>query len=60
MTIDEAIKILTEDAQHPTAGFMPELKEAEKLAIEALRVIESMRRIAVLDKDNPLPGETEE
>ncbi len=60
MTIDEAIKILTEDTQHPTAGFMPELKEAEKLGIEALKQIKKDRFMAHPYCLNPLPGETKD
>ncbi len=56
MKIDEAIKILTEDTQHPTAGFMPELKKAEKLGIEALKRIQRDRQGTFV---LPLLGETE-
>jgi len=48
MTLVEAIKILMEDTQHPTAGFMPDLLEAERLGIGALKRVMQMRAV----KDN--------
>ena len=59
MKIDRAIKILTEDTQHPTAGFMPELKEAEKLGIEALKFYEVIKADGLRSKAFRLPSETE-
>jgi len=60
MTLEEAIEILTKDTQHPTAGFMPDLVEAEKLGIAALKAW----REASINQRWPstmrLPGETKE
>ena len=68
MNIDGAIKELREDREHPTADFLPKLKAAEQLGIEALeRKKEVMRAIAIGQSDEsiqllilkPLPSEEE-
>ena len=55
MTIDEAIKRLREDTEHPTAKYMPDLLQAQILGIEALQYISDYC------EDSPLlPSETED
>lgn len=60
MKIEKAIEILTEDINHPTAQFMPELQEAEKLGIEALKRIREIRPFGNNPGISYLPGETED
>lgn len=60
MKLDEAIETFTEDFNHPTAHFMPELQEAEKLGIEALKRFRYARKHHLLITPTLLPGETEE
>ena len=59
MKLDKAIEILTEDLNHPTAQFMPELQKAEKLAIEALKRVKDNPIVPEFHFRAPLPGETE-
>ncbi|MBA7658575.1 hypothetical protein ES703_66534 [subsurface metagenome] len=60
MNPKNAIEILTEDIHHPTAKFTPELVEAEKLGIEALKRFIAMREDPYCRGFWPLLGETEE
>ena len=60
MTIDEAIKILTEwhwpDATHP----WKDMEDAIKLGIEALKVTQRNRKYLYKSGEVPLPGETKD
>lgn len=56
--LDEAIKELKKDTEHPTAHFMPDLLKAQQLGIEALELIERKRKTNSLLEW--LPSETEE
>jgi len=59
MTLDEAIKILRQDTEHPTAQFMPDLLKAEKLGIEALERLKEARKGGIsLSPFVDLPSET--
>jgi len=59
MTIDQAIKILTNlNQQEEIVGWL-DIKPAVQLAIEALKRIKHTRQEKVLVGSNPLPGETE-
>ena len=59
MKIDKAIETLNEDINHPTAQFMPDLQEAQKLGIEALKRVKEARTRVYFITRTPLPGETE-
>ena len=59
MKIDEAIEMLTEDINHPTAAFLPKLREAEQLGIEALKLIKRLRDKSYNYRIPLLLGETE-
>jgi len=60
MKIDRAIEILSEDLSHHRAKFLPDLVEAESLAIEALKR-EVNYRLAHSDvAPYLLPGESED
>ena len=55
MTLEEAIKELKQDTEHPTADYLPKLKKAQQLGIEALERIKEFR-----ERKNlywPLPSE---
>ncbi|MBA7572675.1 hypothetical protein ES708_14459 [subsurface metagenome] len=60
MTIEEAIEILTQHQKGTDPIYLPDLPDAEKLGIEALK------RIKVYHEDDPLldgealPGETKD
>lgn len=56
--IDEAIKELREDREHPTADYTPKLKAAEQLGIEALERERFMREYSGITE--LLPSETKE
>ncbi|GAJ18951.1 unnamed protein product, partial [marine sediment metagenome] len=58
MKLEKAIEILTEDINHPTAKFTPDLVDAEKLGIEALRRLERERKHGRAGVWTRLPGET--
>jgi len=60
MRLQEAIKYLEEDCQHPTANFMPELQAAQRLGIEALKAIRGARYFPLPNSLKRLIGETEE
>lgn len=60
MKLEKAIEILNEDINHPTAQFMPELQDAQKLGIEALKRIHAIRTHRSYSVQPSLPGETEE
>lgn len=49
MTIDEVIKELREDREHPTADFMPKLKAADQLGIEGLERLKELRGLVGID-----------
>jgi len=58
MTIEKAIKTLTEHLEILRANDMPETHQATRLGIEALKVIQRERKYASLYADGLLPGET--
>lgn len=60
MTIDEAIKVLTDDLRHISSTVNPDLYDAQKLAIEALKYVETSRDPSGVPPYIPLPGETQE
>ena len=60
MNIDKAIEILTFFSTDPDAFYFPNLTEAIKLGIEALKRIQSARLQWTDSPLHLLPGETEE
>ena len=60
MTIDKAIEILSDSANRGMTTFNQDYKEAQKLGIEALKVVQSNRIYGYPNKIPKLPGETEE
>lgn len=58
MNIDKAIKILTDDLDHPTEHLYAKHREAEKLGIEALKRCQELRKYTDPNTYMPLPGET--
>lgn len=62
MKLDEAIKVLKEDTEHPTARFLPDLLKAEQLGIEALERIRAIRKGLIYNEmlaGDKLPNETD-
>ena len=60
MKIDEAIEILTNSTSGNDPWLDPDLKEATKLGIEALKEVERLRSYKALHVLKLLPGETPE
>jgi len=58
MTIDEAIEILTQHQKGTDPLYLPELPEAEKLGIEALKHHKKLRDAHPYSNYKILPGET--
>jgi len=58
--VSKAIELLKTDIQHPTASFMPDLVEAEKLGIEALKRVKECGHPARCGLLERLPGEDPE
>ena len=60
MTIDEAIKNLTEDIANSSPTLKPEYKEARRLGREALKRFRIYQGYIDLHSRRLLPGETED
>lgn len=60
MTIDKAIKTLAECADHVNPWSLPDLPDAAKLGIEALKRISELRRYPTCQSNLLLPGEKAE
>lgn len=59
MTIDEAIRILSDSANRGMTTFGPDFRDAERLGIEALKRILAQRVGLPTSRWFTLPGETE-
>ena len=60
MKIEKAIEILTTHTKEPCTISFDDLKEAEKLGIEALKRVKDNRENLLPFAFHALPGETEE
>jgi len=60
MTIDEAIKLLTESPYRGVTVLGPEFQKATKLGIEALKFFKDLEDRGALPPDARLPGETKD
>jgi len=60
MTLDKAIEILDLNVRQRSPQMPPDVKDALKLSIEALKLIEVQRFHKELGMYSFLPGETEE
>lgn len=59
MTIDQAIKILSDSANKGAATFNDDFTRAQQLGIEALLMIRRMKTFGLISETSLLPGETE-
>ena len=60
MKLDKAIETLTQHQKGTDPIYLPDLPEAEKLGIEALKRHQYQYRSHFPDEYIPLPGETED
>lgn len=60
MNIHQAIKILTEHIKISKLDYLPDVRDATMLGIEALNKVRFQRSSWRYPDDGPLPGETEE
>ncbi len=60
ITIDEAIRVLSDDQPITTRAQRTKYNAAVKLGIKALKRVKDWREGKVLNPDFKLPGETEE
>lgn len=60
MKLKEAIKILTEHVKISKLDYLPDVRDATQLGIEALKRCRVLAQESTLWKLHPLPGETEE
>ncbi|GAI72376.1 unnamed protein product [marine sediment metagenome] len=60
MTIDEAIKIKEQHLANNAPYDWLELEQADRLGLEALKAVDSYRKLGPSDLFHKLPGETEE
>ena len=60
MTLEKAIEILSDSAYRGMTTFHQDFKDAQKLGIEALKVVHKLRHLECLDSTILLPGETKE
>ena len=60
MNIPKAIKILSDSANRGMTTFDQDLKDAQRLGVEALKRLDLCRAKGDLLDLTPLPGETEE
>ena len=60
MTIDQAIEILSNSANSGMTTFNQDYKDAQRLGVEALKVVREMRGFAEGWRPTKLPGETKE
>ena len=60
MTPEEAIRILEEDTRYTGEGSVPNIVKAERLGIEALKLIQRQSPNRTLPGTELLPGETVE
>ena len=60
MKIDKAIELLQEEIKNPDEPPWGDIRDAIKLAIEALKRIKDRRAIMLSWEDTPLPDETPE
>ncbi|GAI28144.1 unnamed protein product [marine sediment metagenome] len=60
ITIEKAIKLLQMDLDNPGSVDIMDLNKAQKLSIEALKLVGVLRSLVPLMSLPPLPGETPE
>ena len=60
MKLEKAIEILTDEVSSHKITTHSDLKDAQKLGIEALNRIQACRKVIDIPYNKPLPSETEE